>query len=317
MSSGYIDLPVLGGGGGGSGTVTSVAVAAPATLLTVSGSPVTSAGTITLSLASASGNKVLASPADGSSGAIALRILAAADIPNLDVSKLTAGTLPIARGGTNSAVALSNNRVMISSSSAFVEASAITASRALASDSNGIPVAATTTATELGYVNGVTSAIQTQINTKAPSASPTFSGTITTPLTASRAVVTGSSSELAVSATTAAEIAFLSGVQSSLANSEYNAGNSSTAITLNFNNGPAQLVTLTGNCTITLSNGQAGASYAIRLATGAGSFTVAWTTVTWSGATAPVVTTTASRYDLINLYCDGTKYYGSFSQNYT
>ena len=32
---------------------------------------------------------------------------------------------------------------------------------------------------ELNHVNGVTSAIQTQINTKSPSASPTFTGTAT------------------------------------------------------------------------------------------------------------------------------------------
>ncbi len=37
----------------------------------------------------------------------------------------------------------------------------------------------TSTAVELNYVDGVTSAIQTQIDTKAPSASPTLSGTIT------------------------------------------------------------------------------------------------------------------------------------------
>lgn len=33
--------------------------------------------------------------------------------------------------------------------------------------------------TEIGYLNGVTSAIQTQIDTKAPTASPTFTGTVT------------------------------------------------------------------------------------------------------------------------------------------
>lgn len=76
------------------------------------------------------------------------------------------GILPVANGGTNSSSALSNNRVMISSGSAVVEATAITASRALVSDSNGIPVAATTTTTELNYVNGVTSAIQTQLDAK-------------------------------------------------------------------------------------------------------------------------------------------------------
>lgn len=43
---------------------------------------------------------------------------------------------------------------------------AITGSRALVSNSNGLPIASATTATELGYVSGVTSSIQTQINTK-------------------------------------------------------------------------------------------------------------------------------------------------------
>jgi hypothetical protein len=74
------------------------------------------------------------------------------------------GILSIVRGGTNSNTALSNNRVMQSSGGAIVEAAAITASRALESDANGIPVASATTATELGYVSGVTSAIQTQLD---------------------------------------------------------------------------------------------------------------------------------------------------------
>lgn len=67
-----------------------------------------------------------------------------------------------------------------SSTNAVNGLTAITASRALASDTNGLPVAATTTATELNFVNGVTSAIQTQLGTKAPLASPTFTGTVTT-----------------------------------------------------------------------------------------------------------------------------------------
>jgi sugar lactone lactonase YvrE len=47
---------------------------------------------------------------------------------------------------------------------------------------DGIP--GTLTATELGYVDGVTSAIQTQIDTKAPSASPALTGTPTAPTAA-------------------------------------------------------------------------------------------------------------------------------------
>ena len=48
---------------------------------------------------------------------------------------------------------------------------ATTASRALVSDGSGIVSAATTTSAEIGYVNGVTSAIQTQINAKQPTIS--------------------------------------------------------------------------------------------------------------------------------------------------
>lgn len=77
------------------------------------------------------------------------------------------GTLPIANGGTNSSAALNNNRVMRSSGGAIVEAAAITAARALISDANGIPTHSAVTSTELGYVAGVTSAIQTQLNGKA------------------------------------------------------------------------------------------------------------------------------------------------------
>jgi trimeric autotransporter adhesin len=45
--------------------------------------------------------------------------------------------------------------------------------------------------TELNYVDGVTSAIQTQLNTKAPLASPTFTGTVTIPTGASITAPTG------------------------------------------------------------------------------------------------------------------------------
>lgn len=50
------------------------------------------------------------------------------------------------------------------------ENAAITAARAVESDANGQLVASAVTSTELGYVSGVTSSIQTQINTKATQA---------------------------------------------------------------------------------------------------------------------------------------------------
>ena len=78
----------------------------------------------------------------------------------------TITTLSVAKGGTNSGTALNNNRVIQSSGGAIVEAAAITASRALVSDSNGIPTHSAVTDTELGYVSGVTSSIQTQLGNK-------------------------------------------------------------------------------------------------------------------------------------------------------
>ena len=91
-------------------------------------------------------------------------------------------TLPISKGGTNSGTALSNNRVIRSSGGAIVEAAAITASRALVSDANGIPTHSATTSTELGYVSGLTSAVQTQLDSKVNASGGTLTnGSIVTP----------------------------------------------------------------------------------------------------------------------------------------
>ena len=62
----------------------------------------------------------------------------------------------------------------------------------------------TITSTELGYVDGVTSSIQTQINTKSPSVSPTFTGTVVLPSTTSIGTVDS------------AEIGYLDGVTSAI-----------------------------------------------------------------------------------------------------
>lgn len=124
-------------------------------------------------------------------------------ISNTGVTAIEAGVIVNADVNASAAIALS-------------KLAATTASRALVSDGSGVVSPATTTATEIGYVNGVTSAIQTQIDAKAPLASPTFTGTVTTPVTASRAVVTGASSELAASATTATELGYVNGVTSAI-----------------------------------------------------------------------------------------------------
>lgn len=65
----------------GTGTVTSVALAAPAEF-TVSGSPVTSSGTITLAKATQAANLIYAGPTTGAAAAPTFRALVAADLPS-------------------------------------------------------------------------------------------------------------------------------------------------------------------------------------------------------------------------------------------
>jgi hypothetical protein len=94
-----VGVPVTSGAG--SGTVTSVGLSAPA-MFTVTGSPVTSSGTLALGLASQTANQFLAAP-DGSNGAPSFRAMVADDVPSLDASKIGSGQLGISRGGTGAA----------------------------------------------------------------------------------------------------------------------------------------------------------------------------------------------------------------------
>jgi hypothetical protein len=75
----------------GGGTVTSVALSLPS-FITVSGSPVTSSGTLTGTLASQTANQVFAAP-NGSNGTPTFRSLVAADIPALSYLSSSGGTV--------------------------------------------------------------------------------------------------------------------------------------------------------------------------------------------------------------------------------
>jgi hypothetical protein len=75
----------------GGGTVSSVALTAP-TFLSVTGSPVTTSGTLALSLASQTANQVFVAP-NGSNGAPTFRSLVAADIPSLSYVPTSGGTV--------------------------------------------------------------------------------------------------------------------------------------------------------------------------------------------------------------------------------
>lgn len=99
----------------------------------------------------------------------------------------------------------------------------------------------TATTVELNYVDGVTSAIQTQLNAKAPTASPTFTGTVTIPtLSLNGTTVTA----------TAAEINKLDGVTATTTELNYTDGVTSNIQTQLNAKAPVNSPTFTGTSTV-------------------------------------------------------------------
>lgn len=87
----------------GAGTVTSVALSLP-NLFTVTGSPVTSSGTLSATLASQTQNHVFAAPGSGGNGSPAFRALVAGDIPDL-----SSVYLPLSGGTISSDLTVTGN----------------------------------------------------------------------------------------------------------------------------------------------------------------------------------------------------------------
>lgn len=92
----------------------------------------------------------------------------------------------------------------------------LTASRAVVSNGSGKVAVSAVTDTELGYLDGVTSAIQTQLDSKGTTISGAATTIVSSDLTASRAVISNGSGKVAVSAVTDTELGYLDGVTSAV-----------------------------------------------------------------------------------------------------
>jgi hypothetical protein len=92
-------------------------------------------------------------------------------------------------------------------------------------------------------------------------------------------------------------------------------GNSGTSTTLALTTGSVQTVTLSGNCTFTMPTATAGASITLILTQG-GTFTATFTGVLWAGGTAPTITATANKVDVLVFVSNGTSWFGTASQNH-
>lgn len=152
-----VSLP--GSGGGGSGTVTSILTSGP-----ITGGPITTNGTIGISNAIADGSTKGAATFsagdfnDDGSGVITIDY-----INGQSASSSLKGLLSAADWNT-----FNNKQSAITGGASTITTSNLTINRALVSDGSGKVSVAATTATEIGYVSGVTSAIQTQFAGKQP-----------------------------------------------------------------------------------------------------------------------------------------------------
>lgn len=98
-------------------------------------------------------------------------------------------------------------------------------------------------------------------------------------------------------------------------------GTVTSASTLSLTSGTVQTATLTAStaCTFTMPTATAGKSFVLLLkqAASTGNGTATFTGVKFSGGTAPTITATAGKMDILSFFADGTNWYGSFTQNYT
>jgi hypothetical protein len=92
-------------------------------------------------------------------------------------------------------------------------------------------------------------------------------------------------------------------------------GNSGTSTTLALTTGSVQTVTLNGNCTFTMPTATAGASITLILTQG-GTNTATFTGVLWAGGTAPTITATANKVDILVFVSNGTSWFGTAAQNF-
>ncbi len=140
----------------------------------------------------------------------------------IDAAKIADGSVSNAEfqyiGGLTSdaQTQIDAKQATITGAATTITTSNLTASRAVISNATGKVAVSATTDTELGYLSGVTSAIQTQIDSKQATITGGATSIVSSNLTASRALASDGSGKVAVSSVTSTELGYLSGVTSAI-----------------------------------------------------------------------------------------------------
>mgnify|MGYP001219673857 CR=1 FL=1 len=139
--------------------------------------------------------------------------IAISDVTSTEIGYLDGVTSAIQTQFTGAETRRTNN---IAGAVSTVTTSDLTADRAVISNGSGKLAISAVTSTEVGYLDGVSSAIQTQLDAKQATITGGATTIDTEDLTASRALVSSGSGKVAVSAVTSTEIGYLDGVTSSI-----------------------------------------------------------------------------------------------------
>ena len=120
--------------------------------------------------------------------------------------------------GVSSAIQtqLDAKQATITGSASTIDTESLTADRAVISNGSQKIAVSDVTSTELGYLDGVTSAVQTQIDSKQATLTGGASTIASSNLTASRALQSNGSGKVEVSDVTTTELGYLDGVSSAI-----------------------------------------------------------------------------------------------------
>ena len=198
-----------------------------------------------------------------------------------------------------------------------------TAGQVLTSNGAAVPTwtdngSGTVTSASVVSANGFAGTVATSTTTPAITLTTSITGLLKGNGTAMSAAVAGTDYVTPTGTETLTNKTLTNPTVTNYVETPYSATPTST-ITLDLANGTVQIITLGGNVTITMPTAVSVKSFIMYLKQDAtGSRTVTWSTVKWAGGTAPTITSTASRQDILSFFSDGTNWFGVVvGQNYT